>query len=125
MLNSSLGREILADVLDAASEVLRRDRGGRQVAQAVNTAAEAGADAAATAGDVGTEVASGAMDAGARITSSMADMAETAVGSLAAMATGAVLDMLPGRSSDEDEPERKKRGRRGKRQAGDEEGAAS
>ncbi len=55
----------------------------------------------------------------------MADMAETAVGSLAAMATGAVLDMLPGGSSDKDEPERKRRGRGAKRQAGDEEGAAS
>jgi hypothetical protein len=124
LLNSPLGREILADVLDAASAVLRRDRSGQQVAGAVNAVADAGADAASTAMEVSTDVASGAMDAGAKIASAVSDIAETAAGSLAAIATGAVLDMLPGGPSEEEEPKRNGRGRRGKGRAEDDEAAS-
>jgi hypothetical protein len=125
LLNSQLGREILADALDAASAVLRRDRSGQQVTSAVNAVADAGGNVASTAVDVSTDVASSALDAGAKMASAVSDIAETAVGSLAAIATGAVLDMQPGGQSDEDEPKRSGRGRRGRRGAEDEEGATS
>ncbi len=100
LLNSQLGREILADVLDAASAVLRRDRRGQQVERTVNAVADAGSDIASTAVDVSTDIASGAVEAGATIASAVTDMAETAAGTLASMATGAVLDMVGGEAED-------------------------
>ena len=100
LLNSQLGREILADVLDAASAVLRRDRTGQQVERTMNTVADAGSDIASTAVDVSTDIASGAVETGATIASAVTDMAETAAGTLAAMATGAALDMVSGEAED-------------------------
>lgn len=113
LLTSPLGREILADVLDAASAVLRRDRGGQQVTGAVNAIADTGSDIVSTAADVSTDVASGAMDAGITIASAMADMAETAAGSLAAMATGAVLDTVDARPEDDGSKSSRKSRERG------------
>ncbi len=114
LLSSQLGREILADVLDAASAVLRRDRGGQQIAGAVNAVAGAGADVASTAVEVGTDVVSGAVDASATIASAVADMAETAAGTLASLATGTVLDRVSGAAADEGSTRGKKgSGRRG------------
>jgi type II secretory pathway component HofQ len=41
LLSSQPGRDILAEALDAAAAVLRRDRGGQQAAEALTTAADA------------------------------------------------------------------------------------
>jgi hypothetical protein len=118
LLASQPGRDILAEVLESAAAVLRKDRTGQQVAGGVNALSETGTNVVSTAVDVGTDVASGAADAGAEITSAVVDMAETAAGALATMATGAVLNMLPGESSGS--PSRSRRGGARKRRSGGE-----
>ncbi len=50
LIGSQPGREILAEALDAAAAVLRRERGGQQATGAVNAAAETGANAASSDG---------------------------------------------------------------------------
>jgi hypothetical protein len=105
-MTSPVGREILAEVLDAAAAVLRRNRTGEEIMGAVSAAAERTGNAASTAMEVGSEVAAGAADAGQQIAAAAVDMAETAAGALATMATEAVLGMLP-EGSDSD---RKRRG---------------
>ncbi len=97
---SDLGREILADVLEAATAVLRKSRqAGEDAASTMRATADAGVEYATDAVEAGADVASGAMDAGERITGAAVDMAEAAAGALATMATGAMLNLLPEGSS--------------------------
>ena len=62
-----------------------------------------GTDLATTAVQVGTDVTSGAVDTGAEITAAAVDMAQTAAGTLATVATSAMLNMLPGAGTSDDE----------------------
>ena len=113
LLTSELGREIMADMLNAAAGVLRQNRGpGQQAQEARRAIVEGGTDVATTAMQVGTEAASGAVDTGAEITAAAVDMAQTAAGALATVATSAVLNMLPGGSTNEDEGRKGRRRRR-------------
>ena len=104
LLTSELGREILADVLNATAGVLRQNREmGRQAEVAGRAMIDRGTDLASTAVNVGTEVASGAVDTSADITAAAVDIAQTAAGTLAAVATNAVLNMLPGAQAGNDQ----------------------
>lgn len=103
LVTSQLGREILADVLNAAADVLRQHRAAGQQAQEVRAIVGRGPDLASTAVQVGTEAASGAVDAGAEITAAAVDIAQTAAGTLATVARSAVLNMLPGTRTDDAE----------------------
>jgi hypothetical protein len=112
LLTSELGREILADMLNAAAGVLRQNRGtGQQAHEAGRAMVEGGTDVATTAMQVGTEAASGAVDTGAEITAAAVDMAQTAAETLATVATSAVLNMLPGAGTSDGERQ-EGRGRR-------------
>ena len=113
VLTSELGREILADMLNAAAGVLRQNRGtGQQAQEAGRGMIEGGTDLASTAVQVGTEAASGAVDAGAEITAAAVDMAQTAAGTLATVAASAMLNMLPGGGTSDDEDQKGRRRRR-------------
>ena len=104
LINSQLGREILADVLNAAAGVLRQNRQmGQQAQEAGRAVIDRGTDAASTAVQVGTEVASGAVNTGVGITSAAVDIAQAAAGTLATVATEAMLNMLPGAPTGEDQ----------------------
>jgi hypothetical protein len=104
LLTSQLGREILADVLNAAAGVLRQTREINEQGQETGQAMIArGTDLASTAVEVGTKAASGAVDTGAEITAAAVDIAQTAAGTLATVATNAVLNMLPGAGSRDDD----------------------
>ncbi len=101
-------------MLNAAAGVLRQNRGTGQQAQAAGRGTvEGGTDVATTAMQVGTGAASGAVDTGAEITAAAVDMAQTAAGTLATVATVAVLNMLPGVGTSDDEGQT----RRGRRRA--------
>jgi type IV secretory pathway TrbL component len=82
LIASPSGREILANVLEAAAEALRR------VGPGVGQAAEAGAqqvmETSEAAAEIGTEVASGTMA-----------LAQTAAGVLADVVTDAARSLLP------------------------------
>jgi hypothetical protein len=113
LLTSELGREILADMLNAAAGALRQHRGtGQQAQEAGQGMVDRGTDVATTAVQVGSEAASGAVDTGAEITAAAVDMAQTAAGALATVATSAVLNMLPGGGTNEDEGQTGRRRRR-------------
>ena len=73
---------------------------------------EGGTNVATTAMQVGTEAASGAVDTGAEMTAAAVDMAQTAAGALATVATSAVLNMLPGAGTSDDEGQKGRRLRR-------------
>jgi hypothetical protein len=111
LLTSDLSREILAEVLNAAAGVLRQNRrAGQQVQDTGRAMLDRSTETASTAVQVGTEVAAGAVDAGTEISVAAAEMAQTAAGALAAMATNAMLNMLPGASTDAEKEQH--RGRR-------------
>ena len=111
LLTSDLSREILAEVLNAAAGVLRQNRrAGQQVQDTGRAMLDRSTESASTAVRVGTEVAAGAVDAGTEISVAAAEMAQTAAGALAAMATNAMLNMLPGASTDAEKEQH--RGRR-------------
>ena len=113
LLTSEVGREILADMLNAAAGVLRQNRGtGQQAQEAGRAMVDRGTDLASTAVQVGTEAASGAVEAGAEITAAAVDIAQTAAETLATVATGAVLNLLPGGSTNEDKGQKGRRRRR-------------
>jgi hypothetical protein len=79
LMTSQLGREILADVLDAAAGVLRQNRQiGQEVEVAGRAMIDTGADAASTAVQIGTEVASGAAQAGGEIAAAATEIAQAA-----------------------------------------------
>jgi len=86
LVGTALGREIIAEILEAAAATLRR-RGG--MARAAESAGEQASEAAATAGDVAAEVASGTVG-----------LAQTAAGVLAEVATDAARSMLPAASEE-------------------------
>jgi hypothetical protein len=73
---------------------------------------EGGTDVATTAMQVGTEAASGTVDAGAEITAAAVDTAQTAAGTHASVATSAVLNMLAGAGTGDDEGQKGRRRRR-------------
>jgi hypothetical protein len=113
LLTSELGREIMAAMLNAAAGVLRQHRGtGQQAREAGQGTADRGTDLATTAVQVGTKAASGAVDTGAEITAVAVDMAQTAAGALATVATSAMLNMLPGAGTGEDDGQKGRRRRR-------------
>jgi hypothetical protein len=113
LLTSEPGREILADMLNAAAGVLRQNRGvGQQAQEAGRGMVDRGTDLASTAVQVGTEAASGAVDTGAEITAAAVDMAQTAAGTLASVATSAMLNMLPGAGTGKDDGQKGRRRRR-------------
>jgi hypothetical protein len=100
-------------MLNAAAGVLRQNRGTGQQAQAAGRGkVEGGTDVATTAMQVGTGAASGAVDTGAEITAAAVDMAQTAAETLATVGTSAVLNMLPGGSTNEDDGQKGRRRRR-------------
>jgi hypothetical protein len=104
LLTSDLGREILADVLNAAAGALRQNREMGQKAQEAGRAmTDRGTDLASSAVQVGTQAAAGAVDTSAEITAAAVDIAQTAAGTLATVATNAVLNMLPGADAGKDE----------------------
>jgi hypothetical protein len=90
LLGTQLGREILADVLDAAAGVLRRNR---ELAQSV-------ADSGEAALESGREMATAAFTASTNVAGDVAsaarDMAQTAAGALADLTTEAMRTMVPG-----------------------------
>jgi hypothetical protein len=88
LVGTTLGREIIAEVLEAAAAALRR-RGS--VAQVAERAGEQASETAATAVDVAGEVASGTVG-----------LAQTAAGVLAEVAADTARSMMPG-SADDDE----------------------
>ncbi|HEX2136262.1 MAG TPA: hypothetical protein VHG30_10210 [Microvirga sp.] len=121
LLGTQYGREVLAEVLNAAAAVLRRSR--EQVQEAGQAMLDRSTDLASSAVNVGTEVASGAVEAGAEITAAAVDMAQTAAGTLANVSTAAVLNMLPGAGdAGEEDQERPEDTRGGRERAGAGEG---
>jgi hypothetical protein len=83
LVTSSLGRAILADVLMAAAEALRKERPNLQ------RMTEQGMRATAQAGDA-------ALEAGDDVAAAAKTMAQSAAGAVAEMATAAARDLLPG-----------------------------
>jgi hypothetical protein len=75
LVNSSMGRGVLADVLEAAAGALRKAR--KDVDEAVEASATAVSAAGDTAVSVGTEVASGAAALVQTATEAMADIVTT------------------------------------------------
>jgi hypothetical protein len=111
LLISQPGREILAEVLNAAAGVLRQSREtGQQVQQPGQAMIDRSTDLASTAVQVSSEVASGAVDTGIEITAAAVDMVQTAAGTLATVSTNAVLDVLPGRGTGENEEQPRRDG---------------
>jgi hypothetical protein len=101
LLTSQVGREVLAEVLEAAVSVLRRVRDtGQQIANTGGAAVDAGSSTVSSAVDVTTDVASGAIETGTEIASATADMMQTAVGTLANIATSGVRSLLPEASAE-------------------------
>ena len=101
LVASAVGREILAEVLEAAVSALRRSRGN--IGEAARAGAEQASHTAGAAVDVATEVATGTMT-----------LAQTAAGVLAEVATDAARTMLPGSSADDDEEPARSAGRGGR-----------
>jgi hypothetical protein len=102
LVTSTMGREVLADVLEAAAGALRKARADVQDAMA------AGATAASAAGDtavnVGTEMATGTVA-----------LVQTATEALADIVTGTAQTMLPALAGSETATPR--RGGRGRKKA--------
>lgn len=108
LLSSQPGREILADVLDAAAGVLRRNREiTQQVVASGEAALESGRDLATAAFRASTSAAD-------EMTSAARGMAETAAERLAELAGDTVRTILPQSSSASDAggPETKGGGKR-------------
>jgi hypothetical protein len=94
---SEVGRQILAEMLDAAASALRQNRAvGREVQKAGQAMIDRGAETASTAVQVGGEIAAGAVEAGSEVAGAATTMARTAAEALAAVATSAALNMFPG-----------------------------
>jgi hypothetical protein len=90
LLTSQLGREILADVLDSAAGVLRRNRDvAQQVAASGEAALDSGRDMATAAFDASTNVAG-------EVASATRGIAQTAAGALAELASDAMNAMTSG-----------------------------
>ena len=90
LAGSAPGREIIADVLEAAASALRKS--GTRIGQAVVSRAQQGIQAAGTAAEVAAEVATGTVG-----------LAQTAASVLAEVATDAARSMLPGAAGGDDE----------------------
>lgn len=96
LLASQTGRDILAEVLEAAAGVLRKVRQtGEQVADASSAAADAGADLATRAVEMSTDVASDVAEGGADIAAAGANMVDAAAGAMADIATAAMNTLVP------------------------------
>jgi hypothetical protein len=78
LVGSTVGREILAEALEAVAAVLRKSRAG------INQAVDQGTGAASTAAGMATEVVADTMS-----------LAQTAAGVLADVTKEAVLSMIP------------------------------
>jgi len=105
LVTSSMGREVLADVLEAVAGALRKARAD------VQDAMEAGASAASAAGDsavnVGTEMATGTVA-----------LVQTATEALADIVTGTAQSLLPNPAGGES-ASTPRRGARGRRKGSD------
>jgi hypothetical protein len=101
LAGSALGRQIIADVLEAAATALRKDRGN--IRQEIETGVEQVTETAGTAVNVATEVASGTVG-----------LAQTAAGVLAEVATDAARSMLVGSRDDDEGGRTERRGRNAK-----------
>jgi hypothetical protein len=114
LLTSQVGRQVLAEVLEAASAVLRRVRDtGQQVTGAGKAAMDTGSDTASKAVDVSTEALSGAIETSGEIASAAAGMVQAAAGSLATIASSAVDNLMPeSAASRGTDAKPKRRGRR-------------
>jgi hypothetical protein len=88
LVSSSLGRDILADALEAAAGALRRGRGELQ--ETVAASARAIRDTSSAAIDAGTEVVTGA-----------ANLAQSAAEALADAVTSSARSLLPGTGENE------------------------
>jgi hypothetical protein len=97
LAGSALGREIIADVLEAAAGALRKQR--VNVGRVIGAGAEQVSEAAGTAADVATEAVAGTVG-----------LAQAAAGVLAEVVTDAAQSVLPG-SSTSDNGRGKGRGR--------------
>jgi hypothetical protein len=120
---SEVGRQILAEMLDAAARALRENRAvAREVQAAGEAIIDRGAETASTVVQVGAEVASGTVEAGTEVASAAATMARTAAEALATVATNAALNMFSVASGSEGrETKRRPRGA-GKRRTSRREG---
>jgi len=92
LVSSAVGRAILAEVLVAIAEVLKKNRGsnGETDDARVYSAYESATDSASTVNDAAKEAMTGVL-------------ARTAAGALAEAATSAVRRMLPKRPDDDEE----------------------
>jgi hypothetical protein len=107
LLGTQLGREILADVLDAAAGVLRRNRELAQSVAATGEAAlESGREMATAAFTTSTNVAGD-------VASAARDMAQTAAGALADLTTEAMRTMVPGTEEKRGDSDRSESSRSG------------
>jgi hypothetical protein len=88
LVSSSLGRDILADALEAAAGALRRGRGELQ--ETVTAGARAIRDTSSAAIDAGTEMVTGA-----------ASLAQSAAEVLADAVTSSARSLLPGKAENE------------------------
>ena len=112
LMTSQVGREILADVLDAAAGVLRRNREiTEQVVASGGAALESGRELATAAFRAGTSAADD-------VASATRGMAESAAGTLAELAGEAVRTMMPDTRSSS-------RGRKGTARSGGKKKAAT
>ncbi len=98
LVTSPLGRAIMADVLIAAADALRKDRPNLQ--QTV----EEGTQQVMKVGGA-------AIDAGSDVASAAVTLAQSAAGALAEVVTDAARDMLPGSTAEGSKGRSAKRGR--------------
>jgi hypothetical protein len=107
LLGTQLGREILADVLDAAAGVLRRNR---ELAQSVAATGEAALES-------GREMTNAAFTASTNVAGDVAsaarDMAQTAAGALAGLTSEAMRTMVPGSEEKRGDSDRSESSRAG------------
>jgi hypothetical protein len=96
LVSTSLGRNVLADALEAAAGALRRGQG--ELEETVAAGARAIRDTSSAAIDAGTEVVTGA-----------ASLAQTAAEALAGAATSSARSLLSGTGENERHPRTAKR----------------
>jgi len=105
LVTSNMGREVLADVLEAAAGALRKTRAD------VQDAMEAGVSAASAAGD-------SAVNVGAEMATGTVALVQTATEALADIVTGTAQTLIPTLAGAEPAPA-PRRGGRGRKKASD------
>jgi hypothetical protein len=112
-MTSQAGREVLAEVLEAAAGVLKRARDtGNQIADAGSAAMDTGSNVVSRAVGMTTDAAAGAIETSGEIAAAATEMVQTAVGTLANMATGGARE-LSRETSGEEEGKGRRRSQKG------------